>query len=118
MQPRPSSLVAGSRILAALVVTLMLAVLPLAAASERVDHNFQPSNQYPPTGLVSDQAGNLYGPAYSPTGVGNIYKLSPPTHKGGKWAETTIFVFNGTNGALPQASLIVDTKGNLYGTTF
>jgi len=118
MKPRPSFRVSGSRMLATLVVTLVFAVHAVAAASERVVYDFQPSNQYPPTGLVFDQAGNLYGPAYSSTGVGNIYRLSPPAHRGGKWTKATIFTFNGTNGALPQASLIVDAKGNLFGVTF
>jgi hypothetical protein len=117
MTPRPSFRVSSSHILAALVFTFVCAVQVLAA-SKPVVYDFQPSNQYPPTGLVSDQAGNLYGSAYSSTGVGNIYKVSPPAHKGGRWVKTTIFTFNGKNGAMPQASLIADTKGNLYGVTF
>jgi hypothetical protein len=117
MDPRPSFPDSGSLMFATLVVTLAFAAQALAA-SKPVVYDFQPSNQYPPTGLVSDQAGNLYGSAYSSTGVGNIYKVSPPAHEGGKWTKTTIFTFNGTNGALPQASLTADSKGNLYGATF
>jgi hypothetical protein len=119
MKPGRPPYISSRRMFFVLPLTLLFAVCAYASSSsEQVIYSFQPANQYPPTELVSDQAGNLYGPAYSPTGVGNIYKLSPPAHKGGRWTKTTIFNFNGTNGALPQTSLIMDAKGNLYGVTF
>jgi uncharacterized repeat protein (TIGR03803 family) len=53
------------------------------------------------------------GPYY----FGTAYKLTPPT-SGTTWTETTIFPFNGKNGQSPtNAAMILDSKGNLYGTT-
>ena len=40
-----------------------------------------------------------------------VFKLSS---KG----KTVLFSFNGTDGANPAAGLILDAKGNLYGTTY
>lgn len=103
---------------AVLTLTVLLAARAHAVSKERVIYDIQPANEYPSSGLVSDVAGNLYGAAYGANGYGSIYKLSPPTEKGKKWTETTIFTFNGTDGALPQGSLILDNQGNIYGATF
>ena len=57
--------------------------------------------------------GDLYGTISSggAGGWGTAFKVSPT---GGL---TTLVAFNGTNGATPQAGLIVGADGNLYGTT-
>ena len=68
--------------------------------------------------LITDGAGNLYGTT-SLGGVhnmGTVFKLSPPTDGGTTWTRTTLFAFNGQNGADP-GELIADNAGNLYGTT-
>jgi uncharacterized repeat protein (TIGR03803 family) len=77
--------------------------------------------EYPIAGLVRDSAGNLYGTTYSGGdltcspgsgfGCGTVFKLSPT----GK--ERVLYSFTGADGALPQAGLIRDSAGNLYGTT-
>jgi hypothetical protein len=70
--------------------------------------------------LVFDKAGNLYG-----TGSGGladcqgytcglIFKLSPQA--GGKWKYSVVHKFTGTDGGFPNG-VIIDAKGNLYGTT-
>ena len=47
---------------------------------------------------------------------GTVFEISPG--KGGVWTETTLYTFAGGNdGGNPQAGLIKDSKGNLYGTT-
>lgn len=76
-------------------------------------------------GLVFDKDGNLYGTTTTggngpcatsnTTGCGTVFKLSPKT--GGGWTKSVIHVFNGDDGWFPNAGLIFDAAGNLYGTT-
>lgn len=48
---------------------------------------------------------------------GTVFELSPPSQPGGSWTETTIYSFSGgDDGGSPQAGLIIDQNGNLYGT--
>jgi uncharacterized repeat protein (TIGR03803 family) len=64
--------------------------------------------------LVFDNAGNLYGA--SSYGNGNVFKLMQQAD--GSWTESTVYTFNGSpDGARPDAGLIIDSMGNLYGTT-
>lgn len=71
----------------------------------------------PLAGLVLDAAGNLYGTTSSDgsSGDGTVFELSPSAD--GTWKLATILTFNGKNGAMPEAHLILDAAGNLYGTT-
>jgi uncharacterized repeat protein (TIGR03803 family) len=72
---------------------------------------------YPLAGLAFDQNGNLYGTTYGggAHGLGIVFKLTPE----GK--ETVLYSFcartDCTDGAQPTAGLVLDQKGNLYGTT-
>jgi len=72
----------------------------------------------PGGGVARDKAGNLYGTTIyggSPQcGCGVVYKLSPT--KNGKWKYTVLHTFLGSDGAQPDANLILDDKGHLYGT--
>ncbi len=83
------------------------------------------SGSSPFAGLVSE-SGALYGTNYldgddicTAYGCGVVYELSPPTTRGGAWAETTIHTFTGSpsDGAGPQAALTAGPGGVLYGTT-
>ncbi|HTA23339.1 MAG TPA: choice-of-anchor tandem repeat GloVer-containing protein [Terriglobales bacterium] len=78
-------------------------------------------------GLVFDAAGNMYGttvfggetyavhdPA-CPSGCGTVFELSPVA--GGGWSEKVLHSFDGQDGQQPASALIIDTQGNLYGTT-
>jgi uncharacterized repeat protein (TIGR03803 family) len=70
---------------------------------------------WPNSGLVIDAQGNLYGATFGggapPNPSGAIFKLAPDG------SETLLYTFTGTpDGATPN-SLILDAKGNLYGTT-
>jgi uncharacterized repeat protein (TIGR03803 family) len=44
-----------------------------------------------------------------------VYKLSP---SGGSWVYSDLYDFTGlSDGALPDGNLVMDSSGNLYGTT-
>ena len=71
--------------------------------------------------LLFDQAGNIYGTTFTggyecgdAAWCGTVYKL---THKGGGWAETILYAFPTLGVGFPQAGVIFDAVGNLYGTT-
>jgi uncharacterized repeat protein (TIGR03803 family) len=69
-------------------------------------------------GLISDSGGNLYGTASigGSTGSGAVFELTSGTNGG--WTETVLYSFSGrSDGGSPQAGLIFDSTGNLYGTT-
>lgn len=72
----------------------------------------------PQAGLVL-KSGSLYGTANS-GGAGNagtVFELSPPKKKAHPWTFSVLHPFSTSDGSTPQAKLIFDTKGNLYGTT-
>lgn len=69
--------------------------------------------------LVVDKAGNLYGTTAfggsAQCGCGVVYKLTPSSN--GKWKYTRLHAFVASDGYEPGVGLIIDSKGNLYGTT-
>ncbi len=71
------------------------------------------------TGLVPDTNGNLYGAVNGggTTRPGSIFELTPPATAHGKWVETDLLSFTKANGYQPNAPLIIDASGALYGTT-
>ena len=104
--------------------------IPLAFAGgprEKVLYRFQGGSDgaTPLASMISDSAGNLYGTtslgggsAGCPSGCGTVFQLSPPSEPGGAWTEKVLYRFQGGNdGAYPEATLIADQAGNLYGTT-
>lgn len=74
----------------------------------------------PAAGLVMYK-NNLYGTTYTGGmyGQGTVLKLTHPVKKGAPWTETILYSFGAAtdDGRVPSAGLIVDKKGNLYGTT-
>jgi uncharacterized repeat protein (TIGR03803 family) len=60
------------------------------------------------------EKGALYGTTSSggAHGQGTVFKVDPTTH-----VLTTLHAFSGADGANPQAGLVFDTTGALYGTT-
>jgi uncharacterized repeat protein (TIGR03803 family) len=80
--------------------------------------------------LIMDKEGNLYGTTssggYSPNGYshsGTVFELTPPATTAGAWSEQLLYTFcteggySCTDGQDPYAGLVMDSKGNLYGTT-
>ena len=79
----------------------------------------------PYAGLIADANGNLFGTTYDGgasgacgflSGCGTVFEVKK-TADGYASAPTTLVSFNGTNGAFPNAGLIADANGNLFGTT-
>jgi uncharacterized repeat protein (TIGR03803 family) len=74
----------------------------------------------PSGNLILDEAGNLYGTTLygGANGKGTVFKLS---HSKQTWSETVLYSFcslaNCADGSYPQAGLVLDKTGNLYGTT-
>ncbi len=101
----------------AFVLALAAATTPRAQAQTfSVIHNFTGGNDggNPLAGFTIDTAGNLYGTtnAGGVYGAGTIFKVT------GTREEIVLHSFaGGTDGANPQASLVTDAAGNLYGTT-
>ncbi len=72
-------------------------------------------------GIVFDPAGNIYGTTISggKFGVGGdgiVFELVAPVGTG-SYKEKILWNFNGTDGTAPFGGLILDSAGNLYGTT-
>jgi uncharacterized repeat protein (TIGR03803 family) len=67
----------------------------------------------PTSGLIVDRSGNLYGTTAlgGTSGNGQVFEVVQ-----GSGTISTLASFNGTNGFEPNASLIMDSNGNLYGT--
>jgi len=97
----------------------------IATDQETVLHNFiagtSTDGSLPYAGLIEDTKGNLYGTTLeggdisceAGEGCGVVFKLDTMTSK-----ETLLYTFTGSpDGDRPQASLIRDSQGNLYGTT-
>jgi len=114
----------GLRALAIFAVTLSVTSTWAATNwNEKVLHSFSifyTGGDRSSAGLISDAAGNLYGTTvfggtYS-CSCGTVFELTPDGSGG--WTETVLYSFNGTDGGYPQAGLIFDARGNLYGTTY
>jgi len=69
-----------------------------------------------PTGVTLSKSGKLYGVTYAGgVGYGTVFELSSAS--GGTWIKTILHDFSGPDGANPDATLVFDSSGTLYGTT-
>ena len=103
---------------------LMLGSSAAFAASGTL-HSFRTySAQSPRTALVRDAAGNLYGTTIAgggdcniPGGCGTVFKLI--SNGAGDYTFSILYDFKGwpSDGTAPDSTLILDTSGNLFGTT-
>lgn len=92
-------------------------------------HDFNPSNtdgvEPYHSGLTIDSLGNVYGTTPGGGGAnckfddyigcGTVFELSP--NPDGTWTETILYRF-GKKEPYPEASVILDQSGHVYGTTF
>jgi uncharacterized repeat protein (TIGR03803 family) len=125
-----SNKLSGGLVAVLAVFTAILVVGTGAAAqTERILHDFADNGTdgyetY--SGLIFDGAGNLYGTTLEGgtnkncydenIGCGTVFELSP--NGSGGWTQTILHDFgSGSDGRNPDASLVFDAAGNLYGTT-
>jgi uncharacterized repeat protein (TIGR03803 family) len=90
---------------------------------ETVLYDFpDPANGTNPTsGVIFDKVGNVYGTAGGGSsscsgGCGVVYRLSPTAT--GKWKYTVLHEFTGQDGFYPAGGVVLDSKGNVYGTAY
>ncbi len=108
----------------ALIMLLILMFPGRASGSEQTIYTFAGGNDGsgPNNNLIADKAGNLYGTSFSgggSAGAGTVFELSP--QKGGGWSETILYSFSYDqiqNGIGPKAGLVMDSFGDLFGTTW
>jgi hypothetical protein len=71
--------------------------------------------------LARDSSGNIYGVENAGEGscqTGDCGKVFELTNSGGSWIQTTLYTFTGsTDGSQPASGLVLDSAGNIYGTT-
>lgn len=84
--------------------------------AENILQNFDgPDGAQPVGGLLLDGSGNIFGTTNrgGATGIGGqVFELMP---SGGGWTASLLHSFNGESG--PGGDLVMDSAGNLYGTT-
>jgi uncharacterized repeat protein (TIGR03803 family) len=113
-----------------LTVALSLAVPASAEWKEKVLYSFQggTDGSTPVGGVIFDSAGNVYGATQDGGSAscrsiyecGTVYQLTSPATIEDAWTETVLYVFQGNaknDGASPFGGLVMDSSGNLYGTT-
>lgn len=73
-----------------------------------------------------DQNGNLFGTTVlggnsnsncEGQTCGTVFKLSPPTGGNGTWSENILYAFQGTSDGFFPSGGLLESNGNLYGTT-
>ncbi|HUO17509.1 MAG TPA: choice-of-anchor tandem repeat GloVer-containing protein [Verrucomicrobiae bacterium] len=110
------ALFAPSRLISLVGLLLLASALP----AQKIDvlYNFDggANGGFPLGGLVRDSKNNLYGTTAGDQGVsagnGTVFKITST----GQYK--TLYQFaGGVDGCYPAASLILDSSGNLYGTT-
>jgi uncharacterized repeat protein (TIGR03803 family) len=105
-----------------LLAVLVATALPAQAQTLTVLYNFSDHTDggFPQDGLVMDAQGNLFGTAAgggnlavcTGSGCGVVFKITPSGQ------ETVVHTFSGgVNGGIPQAGVILDAKGDIYGMT-
>src|ERR1700761_4236317 len=95
----------------------------VAAPREAVLYNFNvyADGETPVGALVQGGSGEFYGVTQSggASGLGTVYRMSPPAPGQTQWTHTVIHSFRGgVDGANPTGSLVLGANGALFGPTF
>jgi uncharacterized repeat protein (TIGR03803 family) len=88
---------------------------------EKIVHDFTADGTdgvQPGAGVIVDGSGNIFGTTIgsSGRGFGTVYELTP--NGDGSWSEEILLNFDGLDGERPEGSLVLDSGGNIYGTTY
>jgi uncharacterized repeat protein (TIGR03803 family) len=120
---KPSKYRVAAIVLAA-IATILVTAASCAASDETVLHTFTTFNTGigPDSGLAIDAAGNLYGTTYQSTSgcvptCGNVYKLTKNSNGGYTFSVIHNFRGQPKDGAAPWGAPVLDSAGNVYGTT-
>lgn len=118
---RNESSIGSTLLLAMFAATTFMMATQAAAQTESILHSFgmpRQDGQRPTPGVAIDASGNLYGTTQfgGAHGYGMLFELTPAV--GGGYTEKVIhsFNFNHLDGIYPQAGVILDAAGNLFGT--
>ena len=119
MRPKKSSFTLIG-ILAVLTIALILPTGASASGTARILYSFKdtPDGAAPYAGVILDSTGNLYGTTSQggSAGMGTVFKVT--RNSDGSWTESVLYSFaGGSDGDEPEAELVFDATGNLYGTT-
>ncbi len=106
------SFAAGALVLAA-------GVFPARAATIVTLDSFNGTNgTFPVAALIADAAGNLFGTTQNgwTSNAGTVFEI---VNTGGSYGSpVTLTKFTGSNGTNPTSVLLIDSAGNLFGTTY
>src|SRR5581483_6266170 len=99
-------------------VVLLLLFMGLRAHAQVLYRFNRSDGADPAAGVITDSSGNLYGTTQDGgvSGLGTVFEL---VNSNGGYTEKVLYSFtnSGGDGSLPSAGLIMDSSGNLYGTT-
>ncbi len=116
-------LACAGRTVAMLCVLLLAFRVTSWAASEKVLYAFHGTDGCGPTSVIVGPDGALYGTTVAAgastcagdVDSGAVFQLTLGSD--GKWSETVLHYFTGSDGWGPDGPLVADKAGNLYGTT-
>jgi uncharacterized repeat protein (TIGR03803 family) len=77
----------------------------------------EPDGSFPYGGLTIDLSDNIFGTTYygGDNGVGSVFQVS---HARGGWTDLILYSFKSAmDGNSPISNIVLDTAGNIYGTT-
>jgi len=93
-------------------------VFEVSKGQETVLYSFigRPDGTNPQVSLILDGLGNLFGTTRfgGKWGQGTVFELSP--NLDGTWTEHLLYSFTGGRDGAQPAAIVMDVKGNLYGT--
>jgi uncharacterized repeat protein (TIGR03803 family) len=112
---------ASLRRISTTLIVIAATSLFAVAQTENVLYRFKggADSGLPDAGLIKDEAGNFYGTTSGfRLGCGTVFELKKPTGSRQPWTEQILYTFTCENEGTPWAALIMDSAGNLYGTTY